>query len=54
MFGLLGANGQRIFIDPQSKLILVQTAVMEKAVDRKLDAEMIALWMSLVRRFGAE
>ena len=54
MFGLLGANGQRIFIDPQSKLILVQTAVMQKAVDRKRDAEMIALWMSLIRHFGEE
>ena len=30
MFALIGANGQRIFVDPQTKLILVQTAVMEK------------------------
>jgi CubicO group peptidase (beta-lactamase class C family) len=52
MFGLLGANGQRIFVDPQSKLILVQTAVMERAMDPGVDAEMIALWMGLVRRFG--
>ena len=52
MFGLLGANGQRIFVDPQSKLVMVQTAVMEKAVDRPADAEMIRLWMALVRRFG--
>lgn len=52
MFGLLGANGQRIFIDPQSKLILVQTAVMEKSIDPRVDAETIALWMALVRRFG--
>ncbi len=54
MFALLGANGQRIFIDPQSKLILVQTAVTEKAIDPVRDAEMIGLWLSLVHRYGAE
>jgi CubicO group peptidase (beta-lactamase class C family) len=52
MFGLLGANGQRIFVDPQSKLIMVQTAVMEKEMDPKRDAEMIGLWLSLIRHFG--
>ncbi len=52
MFGLLGANGQRIFVDPQSKLILVQTAVMEKAIDPQVDAETIALWLALIRHFG--
>jgi CubicO group peptidase (beta-lactamase class C family) len=54
MFTLLGANGQRIFIDPQSKLILVQTAVMENAVDRARDAETIGLWLSLVHHYGAQ
>ena len=53
MFALLGANGQRIFVDPQSKLIMVQTAVMEKSVDPHKDAEMIALWMALIRQYGA-
>jgi hypothetical protein len=52
MFGLLRANGQRIFVDPVSKLILVQTAVMERAMDPRVDAETIALWMGLIRRFG--
>jgi CubicO group peptidase (beta-lactamase class C family) len=52
MFALLGANGQRIFVDPESKLIMVQTAVTVKTVDPKTDAEMIALWLSLVRHFG--
>jgi CubicO group peptidase (beta-lactamase class C family) len=52
MFALLGANGQRIFVDPQSKLILVQTAVTEKAIDPQADAETIGLWLSLVRHFG--
>jgi CubicO group peptidase (beta-lactamase class C family) len=52
MFALLGSNGQRIFVDPQSKLIMVQTAVMEKSIDREKDAETIRLWLSLVRHFG--
>ncbi len=53
MFALLGANGQRIFVDPQSKLIMAQTAVTEKAIDPKVDAEMIALWMALIRHYGS-
>jgi hypothetical protein len=52
MFALLGANGQRIFVDPQSKLVMVQTAVTLKSVDPKTDAEMIGLWLSLVHHFG--
>ena len=53
MFALLGANGQRIFVDPTSKLILVQTAVMKEGMDRTKDAEMIGLWLSLVHHYGA-
>jgi len=52
MFVLLGANGQRIFVDPQSKLILVQTAVMDKSIDRPKDAETIGLWLSLIHHYG--
>ena len=51
MFALLGAHGQRIFGDPQSKLIMVQTAVMEKDIDPAKDAETVRLWGSLVRHF---
>ena len=54
MFTLLGSNGQRIFVDPQSRLILVQTAVMEDSVDRVKDAETIGLWLSLVHHYGAQ
>jgi CubicO group peptidase (beta-lactamase class C family) len=54
MFALLGANGQRIFVDPQTKLIMVQTAVMERAVDPSKDREMIALWLSLVHYYKSE
>jgi CubicO group peptidase (beta-lactamase class C family) len=52
MLCLLGANGQRIFVDPQSKLIMVQTAVTPKAIDER-DSEMLGLWFGLVRRFGS-
>ncbi len=54
MFTLLGSNGQRIFVDPQSKLILVQTAVMEKSIDRPKDAETIGLWLSLIHHYGEQ
>jgi CubicO group peptidase (beta-lactamase class C family) len=53
MFALLGANGQRIFVDPESKLVMVQTAVMPGGVNPVKDAEMIHLWLALVRRYGA-
>lgn len=54
MFALIGANGQRIFVDPQTKLILVQTAVMEKPMDPTKDAETIGLWLSLVHHYRTE
>ncbi len=52
MFCLLGANGQRIFVDPLGKLVMVQTAVETQEVDRTLDAETIGLWLSLIAQFG--
>ena len=52
MFALLGANGQRIFVDPQSRLYMVQTAVTLDATDRAKDAETIGLWLSLVHTYG--
>ncbi len=54
MFALIGSNGQRIFVDPQTKLVLVQTAVMEKAMDPPKDAETIGLFLSLVHRYRTE
>ena len=46
-FALLGSYGQRVFIDPQSKLVLVQTGAYAKnAVPY---GELLALWESLQR-----
>ena len=45
-FAMLGHLGQRILIDPPSKLIMVQTAVDEKS------PEIWRLWSAVVEQFG--
>ena len=45
-FALLGYLGQRILIDPPSKLVMVQTAVDEKS------PEIWRLWSAAVAQFG--
>jgi CubicO group peptidase (beta-lactamase class C family) len=44
-FALVGDNGQRIYVDPTSKLIMVQTAV-------ETTGEVRGLWSALVEQFG--
>ena len=44
-FALFGSLGQRIFVDPISKLVLVQTAVEETD-------EVLPLWKAVVGQFG--
>ena len=52
MFLLLGTNGQALFVDPESKLVMVQTSVRTTAgVDSK-SAETVALWYALVAQYG--
>ena len=51
MFALLGVRGQTIFVDPASKLVMVQTAVRKQAVDPSA-VETTALWRGLVRELG--
>ena len=51
MFMLWGAQGQRIYVDPRSKLVMVNTAVQEGFEPRALQ-EMGSLWSALVRQFG--
>jgi CubicO group peptidase (beta-lactamase class C family) len=47
-FVLEGIEGQRIFIDPQSRLVLVHTAVRLKATHDPGESELIALWRALL------
>jgi len=51
MFILWGAHGQRIYVDPRSKLVMVNTAVQE-GFDPPALREMNALWSALVRQSG--
>jgi CubicO group peptidase (beta-lactamase class C family) len=48
MFVLLGVHGQAIFVDPTSRLVMVQTAVYREAGDPIREA--YALWRGVVTR----
>ena len=48
MFVLLGVHGQAIFVDPSSRLVMVQTAVYKEAGDPIREA--YALWRGVVTR----
>jgi CubicO group peptidase (beta-lactamase class C family) len=52
MFLLLGIHGQNIFVDPQSKLIMVHTAVRPRPFGDPKAAELVALWYAVVAQFG--
>lgn len=51
VFALLGMDGQRIFIDPRSKLVLVQTAIWTSDHDPDMQ-EVFALWNALLAQYG--
>ena len=50
-FMLWGANGQRIYVDPRSKLVMVNTAVHRPGLALQ---EMGELWSALVRQLGGD
>jgi len=52
MFMFWGVRGQRIYVDPQSKLVMVNTAVHKRAVDLAALRETDALWTALVSQLG--
>lgn len=52
MFLLLGISGQDLFVDPESKLIMVQTAVRKLPVGDPKSPEVMALWYAVVAQFG--
>jgi CubicO group peptidase (beta-lactamase class C family) len=54
MFMLVGGNGHRIYVDPQSKLVMVNTAVRKLGLRYPQFQEMGALWSALVRQFGGD
>jgi CubicO group peptidase (beta-lactamase class C family) len=51
-FVLEGIHGQRIFVDPVSKLVLVHTAVRVAPSHNPREAELVALWNALLQQEG--
>ena len=49
---LLGISGQDLFVDPESKLIMVQTAVRKLPVGDPKSPEVMALWYAVVAQYG--
>ena len=52
-FMLWGAHGQRIYVDPRSKLVMVHTAVHKLGLGLPPLQEIGALWAALVRQLGS-
>ena len=52
MFAFMGVRGQRIYVDSQSKLVMVNTAVHKQPIDLPQARETGALWTALVRQLG--
>jgi CubicO group peptidase (beta-lactamase class C family) len=52
MFLLLGISGQDLFVDPESKLIMVQSAVRKLPVGDPKAPEAMALWYAVVAQYG--
>ena len=50
---LWGAHGQRIYVDPRSKLVMVHTAVHKLGLGLPPLQEIGALWAALVRQLGS-
>jgi len=50
-FVLRGLRGQMIFVDPATKLVMVQTAVSPETFDPDA-AETVALWTAVVNQLG--
>ncbi len=55
MFVLRGMNSQYVFVDPASKLVLVQAAVRSEGPNSENgDSECMALWLALVKQFALD
>jgi CubicO group peptidase (beta-lactamase class C family) len=51
-FALFGVRGQAIFVDPELKLVLVQTAVWKDFTDPEPRRERDAFWRGVVAHYG--
>jgi CubicO group peptidase (beta-lactamase class C family) len=51
-FALFGVRGQAIFVDPEPKLVLVQTAVWKDFTDPEPRRERDAFWRGVVAHYG--
>jgi CubicO group peptidase (beta-lactamase class C family) len=51
-FACLGVRGQGIFVDPELKLVMVQTAVWKGYRDPSAGRERDALWRGIVATYG--
>ena len=53
MFVLRGSQSQYVFVDPASRLVMVQTAVRSEGPNSENGrSECMALWLALVKQFG--
>jgi CubicO group peptidase (beta-lactamase class C family) len=52
LFLLWGVRGQRIYVDPRSRLVMVHTAVHTESVDTDALGEADALWSAVVNQLG--
>lgn len=52
LFLLWGVRGQRIYVDPRSRLVMVHTAVHLESVDTDALGEADALWAGVVNQLG--
>jgi len=51
-FALLGVRGQRIFVDPKSRLVMVHTAVRKQESGDPGNRETVVLWENVVHALG--
>jgi hypothetical protein len=51
-FAFLGVRGQSIIVDPQSRLVMVQTAVRRRPANDPVAAHTRAFWQAVATSLG--
>jgi CubicO group peptidase (beta-lactamase class C family) len=54
IFAMMGTRGQIVMIDPETKLVMVQTAVRKNFEIAPALTEAFALWRGVLRAFGQD